>query len=350
MNNDNFLGIKRALEETKEEDQDKDKIILKESPTIFNVESLIQSSSAGQQNKKDRKLFSDSYISIANFEKIAQVGEGTYGKVFKVKRKSLSNLGVQVSKYLKYNSTGNNSKLDYFALKMLIYEDEKDGFPITALREIKILQDLDHKNIVKLLDIIVSKPSNKNKKGNVYLLLEYIENDLSGILDRRIKLKPDGVKGILYQILQGVDYMHSKKGILHRDIKSSNILISSQGKVKIADFGLARYFSNKDYKLKRYYTTKVITLWYRPPELFFGENFYKESVDIWSIGILFWQLLINYAPIRSNSDLEQIEKILEVMGSIDEDSWPEVRQLKKYNQIIADKPRQEGKFKELIEE
>lgn len=321
-----------------------------------NINDLFQSSSASIM-KKERKLFSESYINIQNFEKIAQVGEGTYGKVYKVKRKSLSSLNDKIFSMKNTINHGNSHsslyknsyKSDYFALKKLIYDNDKEGFPVTALREIKILQDLDHKNIVKLLDIIVSKPTSiNNNKGNVYLLLEYIEHDLSGILDKKIPLTSDGIKGIIYQILQGVDYMHNIKGVLHRDIKASNILITSNGKVKIADFGLARYFSNRDFKLKKPYTNKVITLWYRPPELFFDEVYYKESIDIWSIGILFWQLLLGYPPIRSSSDDEHIERIIETMGSIDEEDWPEVKNYSSYSKVISNKKKGKGKFSEMI--
>ena len=239
---------------------------------------------------------------------------------------------------------------EYFALKKLIYEDEKDGFPITALREIQILKEINHSNIVKLLDVLASKPCINNIKGNFYLLLEYIEHDLSGLLEKKIKFTNENIKIIMYQILKGIEYMHNTKSILHRDIKASNILITSEGIVKIADFGLARHFNKIDCKNRKYYTNKVITLWYRPPELFFGETIYNESVDIWSIGILFWQLMIGYAPMRATTDIEQIEKILQILGSVDEDDWPEVKSLKKYNNITKDLPKSKGVFSDLTKE
>lgn len=298
-----------------------------EKVEAFNISEYTTKSTAFIDNdliEKDTDTFS-----LNEFEKIAQVGEGTYGKVYKVKRK--------------YGKKGD----EFYALKKLVYEEEKDGFPITALREIKILKDLKHDNIVRLIDLIISKPNSCNKRGNFYLVLEYISHDLSGILDRKIKFTDDNIKYILYQILEGVEYMHNQKNILHRDIKASNILIDSNGKVKIADYGLARYFSNKDFKLKKLYTNKVVTLWYRAPELFFGEYNYREGVDIWAIGILFWQLIIGYAPIRTSSDHEQIEKIIETLGSVDEDEWPEVRNFKKYSQITSEKPKFSSKFEEM---
>lgn len=286
-------------------------------------------------------------LHLSNFEKLLQVGEGTYGKVFKVRVKSENN--CQVIKPL-LDCCNIKAKSEIFALKKLIYsEEEVNGFPITAIREISILQELDHKNILKLLDIVTSKASCNSKNGNVYLVLEYMEYDLSGLLEKGVKFDNDSIKGIMYQVIEGVDYMHRSKGIIHRDIKASNILINNNGVVKIADFGLARHFSNRDFN-KKHYTSKVVTLWYRAPELFMGETFYKEEVDMWSLGILLWQLHIGKAPIRSKSDDEQYIKILEVLGNIDLKAWPEAEGLRKYKQMNENQPFFSCKLDNLLQE
>jgi serine/threonine protein kinase len=201
------------------------------------------------------------------FEKIELVGEGTFGKVYKARYK-LYNTPNQDPQY---------SKNEIVALKQILMEHEKEGFPITAIREIMILRKLDHENIVKLLDIATSKPSERNKnKGNVYLVFEYLEHDLYGLINRKISYEVSHLKCILLQILTGLLYLHSAH-IIHRDLKSANILLTSKGVVKIADFGLARILSNSS---NTQYTNRVVTLWYRAPELLLGLSVTKDRTSI----------------------------------------------------------------------
>jgi len=118
--------------------------------------------------------------------------------------------------------------------------EDNEGFPITALREIKYLKEIKHKNVVDLLDIITSKPSQKNKyRSSFYLVFEYLNNDLQGLIDKQVAFTLNHVSSIMIQVLQGTIFLHSRN-IVHRDIKGANILISKQGIVQIADFGLAR--------------------------------------------------------------------------------------------------------------
>ena len=115
-----------------------------------------------------------------------------------------------------------------------------DGFPITALREIKILKLLNHKNIIKLKEIIVSKPSERNDyRGKTFLVFEYMEHDFGGLIRNEYDFNFPEIKCILYQIIEGVNYLH-EQNIVHRDLKVANILLNNKGEVKIADFGLAR--------------------------------------------------------------------------------------------------------------
>jgi cyclin-dependent kinase 12/13 len=209
------------------------------------------------------------------FEKVDLVGEGTFGKVYKAKYKP------QVDKSLLGKLK--DAKTEHVALKRILMDNEKEGFPITAIREIMILKKLNHKNIINLMEIVTSKPSEKNKyRGNVYLVFEYMEHDLAGLADRNVSFGIPQIKCLIHQILSGVNYMHSNN-IIHRDIKGANILINNKGEIKIADFGLARTH-NPNPNVTKNYTNRVVTLWYRAPELLLGTKNYGPAIDIWSVG------------------------------------------------------------------
>ena len=192
--------------------------------------------------------------SLACYESFDQVGEGTYGYVFRAKDKR----------------TG-----EAVALKRLIFHKESNGFPLCTLREIKFLKNLKHRNIVALKEIVSSKgcehlestvtvkktdkevketkevkktEANKDDSeetvdnitvklcGNLYLVFEYMEHDLGGLVDSKYKFSQRSIKCIIKQLLEALDYLSEKK-IIHRDIKTSNILISNYHQLKLADFG-----------------------------------------------------------------------------------------------------------------
>jgi CTD kinase subunit alpha len=200
---------------------------------------------------------------------MSQVGEGTFGKVYKARN---TQSGV------------------YVALKRIRMESEKDGFPVTAMREIKLLQSLSHDNVVCLYEMMVSDgnctlscgvPFSDGDLGNVYMVFEYMDHDLTGILSQtQFTFTTAHLKSFCQQMLQGLAYLHHKS-VVHRDIKGSNILVNQQGVLKLADFGLARWYQKRR---KADYTNRVITLWYRPPELLFGATVYGPEVDMWSAG------------------------------------------------------------------
>lgn len=173
---------------------------------------------------------------------------------------------------------------DLCALKKVRLENEREGFPITAIREIQILRQLKHLNIVNLKEIIMdAREINEIKNDTAfYLVFEYCDHDLFGLLDSGlIQLNIEHIQSFIYQLMSGLAFCH-EKNFLHRDIKCSNILLNNSGKIKLADFGLARLYNAED--KERPYTNKVITLWYRPPELLLGEERYGPSIDIWSCG------------------------------------------------------------------
>ena len=249
------------------------------------------------------------------YKKVAQVGEGSFGKVYKAE--------------LLDESSPNNHKI--FALKKILMDNEKEGFPITALREIMILKRLNHKNILSLLEIVTKKE--KNKTGIVYLVFEYMEHDISGLSNMKINFPIECIKCIMYQILEGLQYLH-KNNILHRDIKTANILLNNKGEIKIGDFGLARIINPN---LKKRITNRVVTLWYRAPELLFGENIYGSAIDVWSVGCVFSELITGVPLFKGWRESDQIEKICEIIGTPDESNWPGVSKLEFYSKLCPKK-------------
>ncbi|OTB07841.1 hypothetical protein M426DRAFT_230017 [Hypoxylon sp. CI-4A] len=220
------------------------------------------------------------------------VGSGTYGKVFK-------GLHVYTKKLV--------------ALKKIRMEGERDGFPVTAVREIKLLQSLKHPNVVNLQEVMV-------EKNDCFMVFEYLSHDLTGLLNHpSYKLDAAQKKHLALQIFEGLDYLH-KRGVLHRDIKAANILVSSDGVLKLADFGLARFYA----KRHQYdYTNRVITIWYRSPELLLGETRYDAAVDIWSAACVMVEIFTRHAIFPGDGgEINQLEKIYAIIGTPNRNEWP----------------------------
>lgn len=150
-------------------------------------------------------------------------------------------------------------------------EEARDGINRTALREIKLLHELQHENVIGLLDVF-------GHKSNVSLVFDFMDTDLEVIIkDPKIPvLTPANIKAYMIMTLRGLEYLHMN-WILHRDLKPNNLLVNSNGILKIGDFGLARFFGSPN----RIYTHQVVTRWYRSPELLFGARQYGTGVDIW---------------------------------------------------------------------
>jgi len=251
--------------------------------------------------------------SVDMFERLEVIGEGTYGKVFKARDLKTQQL---------------------VALKSVKLENEKEGFPITAVREIKILRQLQHPNIVNMIEIVTDKNDAldfKKDRGEFYLVFEYMDHDLFGLLDSGfLKLNYDQIASFMKQLLEGLYYCHSKN-FLHRDIKCSNILINNNGQIKLADFGLARYYNADD--KERPYTNKVITLWYRAPELLLGEERYGTAIDVWSCGCVLGELFIKKPIFQANSEPNQLDLISRTCGTPTPTVWPDVVNLPFYNTL-----------------
>ncbi|PVI04389.1 serine/threonine-protein kinase bur1 [Periconia macrospinosa] len=247
------------------------------------------------------------------------VGSGTYGKVFK---------GVHV--YTK----------DMVALKKIRMEGERDGFPVTAIREIKLLQSLNHDNIVKLQEVMV-------EKNDCFMVFEYLSHDLTGLLNHpTFRLEQGHKKDLAKQLFEGLDYLH-RRGVLHRDIKAANILVSNTGQLKLADFGLARFYAKR---AKLDYTNRVITIWYRSPELLLGETQYGPAVDIWSAACVLVEIFTKHAIFPGDGgEINQLDKIYNVLGTPSVQDWPNIVEMQWF-ELLRPTERRQSTFAEKYKE
>ncbi|XP_026180171.1 cyclin-dependent kinase 12 isoform X2 [Mastacembelus armatus] len=247
---------------------------------------------------------------VDKFDVIGIIGEGTYGQVYKAKDKDTGEL---------------------VALKKVRLDNEKEGFPITAIREIKILRQLKHRSVVNMKEIVTDKQDAldfKKDKGAFYLVFEYMDHDLMGLLESGlVQFSHEHIRSFMRQLMEGLDYCH-KNNFLHRDIKCSNILLNNRGQIKLADFGLARLYNSEE---SRPYTNKVITLWYRPPELLLGEERYSPAIDVWSCGCILGELFTKKPIFQANQELLQLELISRLCGSPCPAVWPDVIKLPLFN-------------------
>ncbi|XVF09519.1 hypothetical protein REPUB_Repub07fG0100400 [Reevesia pubescens] len=226
------------------------------------------------------------------------LGEGTYGVVYKAID----------------TKTGQT-----VAIKKIRLGKQKEGVNFTALREIKLLKELKDPNIIELIDAFPHK-------GNLHLVFEFMETDLEAVIrDRNIFLSPADIKSYIQMTLKGLAFCH-KKWVLHRDMKPNNLLIGSNGQLKLADFGLARIFGSPDRK----FTHQVFARWYRAPELLFGTKQYGAGVDVWAAACIFAELLLRRPFLQGTSDIDQLGKIFAAFGTPISSQWPDMIYLPDY--------------------
>jgi serine/threonine protein kinase len=241
-------------------------------------------------------------MALSNFEKREKLGEGTYGVVYKAIDKRTN---------------------EVVALKKIRLEQEEEGLPATAVREIAILRDLKHPNIVDLKEVI-------NSKGKLTLVFEFLDKDLKKFMDgQRRPMQPMLIKSYSYQILAGLCYCHCRR-IIHRDMKPQNLLLNRQGLIKLCDFGLARAFMIP----LRSYTHEVVTLWYRAPEILLGSQFYSIGIDVWAVGCIIAEMFAGRPLFPGDSEIDELHWIFKILGTPTDEIWPGVTHLPEFKKTF----------------
>ncbi|KAH8555503.1 protein serine/threonine kinase [Umbelopsis sp. PMI_123] len=232
------------------------------------------------------------------YQKIEKLGEGTYGIVYKAQNRETN---------------------EVVALKRIRLDNEEEGVPCTAIREISLLKELKHPNIVRLYDVL-------HTEKKLTLVFEYLDSDLKKFLDSYGgDIDTLTIKQFMYQLLKGIAFCHEHR-VLHRDLKPQNLLINKKGDLKLGDFGLARAFGIP----VRNYSHEVVTLWYRAPDVLMGSRQYSTSIDLWSAGCIFAELASGRPLFPGSSIPDQLQRIFKVLGTPTEATWPKVSQLPEY--------------------
>lgn len=253
---------------------------------------------------------------MERYQKMEKIGEGTYGVVYKAKDRVSGEI---------------------IALKKIRLEAEDEGIPSTAIREISLLKELQHPNIVRLYDVV-------HTEKKLTLVFEFLDQDLKKYLDVCDNgLELPIMKSFLYQLLMGVAYCHHHR-VLHRDLKPPNLLINREGQLKLADFGLARAFGIP----VRSYTHEVVTLWYRAPDVLMGSRRYSTPVDLWSVGCIFAEMANGKPLIAGTSEADQLERIFRLLGTPSQADYPEIVDLPDYHPNLPRYPPPPNGFAGLV--
>lgn len=286
-----------------------------------------------EEEKKNVKEFNKSLLrkrkicpliqgcnSIEHYSYLNKIHEGVYGIVYRAKDRFTNQL---------------------YAIKKWKLGKEKEGFPVTSLREINLLLSLHHPNIVNVREIVMG-----NSNDKIYVVMEYMEHELRDLMENmQYRFTMSEIKCLVKQLLLAMEYLHSKN-IMHRDLKTSNLLYNNKGVLKVCDFGLAR----RCLSTSKGYTPVVVTLWYRAPEILLGNSNYLPSLDIWSVGCIFAELILREPLFPARGEIEQIDNIFKLLGTPTDEQWPGWRdysvsraiQFKKYtgNKLAERFPKQ----------
>jgi len=236
------------------------------------------------------------------YEKLEKIGEGTYGAVYKARCRETSEL---------------------MAMKKLKLESETEGFPITSIRETITLLKGKHPNVIDVREIVFG-----NRLDQIYIVMEYMDRDLKSLMqDMKRPFKIAEIKLLMQQLISAIAHLHNN-WILHRDLKTSNLLIN-KGILKVGDFGLAREYGSP----LKHYTSKVVTLWYRAPELLLQTGKYSTPIDVWSIGCIFGELLTMNPLFPGQSETQQIDLIFKALGSPNDELWPDYEKIRLVQKI-----------------
>ncbi|KAA8912589.1 hypothetical protein TRICI_003427 [Trichomonascus ciferrii] len=235
----------------------------------------------------------------SQFQQLEKLGEGTYATVYRGRNRNTGQL---------------------VALKE-INLDSEEGTPSTAIREISLMKELKHENIVTLYDVI-------HTENKLNLVFEYMDKDLKKYMDNygtKGALEAKQVKVFMYQLLNGIMFCHENR-VLHRDLKPQNLLINNKGQLKLADFGLARAFGIP----VNTFSNEVVTLWYRAPDVLLGSRTYSTSIDLWSAGCILAEMFTGRPLFPGTSSDDQLQKIFKLMGTPNERTWPGISSLPGY--------------------
>ncbi|KAH9827981.1 serine/threonine protein kinase, CMGC family, CDC2/CDK subfamily [Teratosphaeria destructans] len=237
--------------------------------------------------------------SIARFHRLNHIQEGSYGSVARAR----------------HLPTG-----DVVALKQLKLHPHRDaGFPVTALREIQCLTAArHHRHVVHLREVVCGEGPSRD---NVYLVMDFLEHDLKTLQEEIMDepFLPSETKTLLLQLASALDFLHDH-WILHRDLKTSNILLNNRGEIKLADFGMARFVGSPP---PSNLTQLVVTLWYRAPELLLGAKQYDAAIDLWSLGCVFGELVAKTPLLQGKNEVDQLGKIFTLCGIPATAMWPD---------------------------
>lgn len=276
--------------------------------------------------------------SVENYEKLNKIEEGTYGIVYRARDRQ----------------TG-----EIVALKQLKLSEEREGFPVTSLREINALMSMmnyksdnnkhqrHHPHIIPIREMVVGR-----RLSSVFLVMPYMPHDLRSLMEEMQQpFRLSEVKTLLQQLLSAVAHMHGRY-LVHRDLKTSNLLLSHSGHLMVADFGMARRMapvaddttatstastssSLKGPSSSAPLTPVVVTLWYRAPEVLLGATNYAWPVDLWSVGCIMAELILGRPIFPGTGELDQLDRIFTVLGLPTEQIWPGWRRLPHASHIAA---------------
>eukprot|EP01060_Flectonema_neradi_P020578 TRINITY_DN28097_c0_g1_i1.p1 TRINITY_DN28097_c0_g1~~TRINITY_DN28097_c0_g1_i1.p1 ORF type:complete len:466 (+),score=88.35 TRINITY_DN28097_c0_g1_i1:49-1446(+) len=230
---------------------------------------------------------------VENFKRLNEIAEGTFGKVWR----ALDTVTKRV-----------------MALKQVkMEEEEKEGFPLTALREVDVLMNLSHENIVDVKEIVVGP-----RHDSVYLVMEYVEHDMKFLMDGlKHRWSISETKCLALQLLKAVAFMH-QNWVIHRDLKTSNLLYTNRGVLKVCDFGLARLVGRQEVNL----TPGTCTLWYRSPEVLLDATDYTATSDNWAVGCIIAELVTGTAILQTRTEADQLVKMFDLLGQPCTKEWP----------------------------